>query len=326
MIGVIYKMELTKEKRLWMYKKMYEVRLFEQEVDRLFKANMIWGTCHLSVGEEATAVGSIAAIREDDMITSTHRGHGHCIAKGGKLPLMFAELLGKETGYCKGRGGSMHIADIESGNLGANGIVGGGIPIATGAALASKLKGDNKVTLCFFGDGANNQGVFHESLNMASLWKLPVVYICENNVYGMSLHVGKSTAVANIADRASAYSMPGVIVDGNDVEAVYFAVKEAVERARRGEGPTLIEAKTYRWLGHSKSDANLYRTREEIESWKLKCPIKRYREKLISENIATADELDEIENKVKKEIEEALKFAMESPEPSVADIELDVYA
>ncbi|MGB9839410.1 pyruvate dehydrogenase (acetyl-transferring) E1 component subunit alpha [Thermovenabulum sp.] len=319
-------MELTKEKRLWMYRKMYEVRLFEQEVDRLFKANMIWGTCHLSIGEEATAVGAIAALREDDMITSTHRGHGHCIAKGGKLPLMFAELLGKETGYCKGRGGSMHIADIESGNLGANGIVGGGIPIATGAALASKLKGDNKVTLCFFGDGANNQGVFHESLNMASLWKLPVVYICENNVYGMSLHVAKSTAVENIADRASAYSIPGVVVDGNDVEAVYEVVKEAVERARRGEGPTLIEAKTYRWMGHSKSDANLYRTKEEIESWKLKCPIKRYREKLISENIASAEEIENIEYQVKKEIEEALKFAMESPEPSVTDIELDVYA
>jgi len=305
---------------------MYEIRLFEQEVDRLFKANMIWGTCHLSIGEEATAVGAIAAIKEDDMITSTHRGHGHCIAKGGKLPLMFAELLGRETGYCKGRGGSMHIADIESGNLGANGIVGGGIPIATGAALASKLKRDNKVTLCFFGDGANNQGVFHESLNIASLWKLPVVYICENNVYGMSLHVSKSTAVANIADRAAAYSMPGIVVDGNDVEEVYNAVKEAVERARRGEGPSLIEAKTYRWLGHSKSDANLYRTKEEIESWKLKCPIKRYKEKLIMENIATIEEIESIEKEVVKDIEEALKFAMESPEPSIDDIESDVYA
>ncbi|MGB9813407.1 MAG: thiamine pyrophosphate-dependent dehydrogenase E1 component subunit alpha [Thermovenabulum sp.] len=319
-------MELTKEKRLWMYRKMYEIRLFEQEVDRLFKANMIWGTCHLSIGEEATAVGAIAAIKEDDMITSTHRGHGHCIAKGGKLPLMFAELLGRETGYCKGRGGSMHIADIESGNLGANGIVGGGIPIATGAALASKLKRDNKVTLCFFGDGANNQGVFHESLNIASLWKLPVVYICENNVYGMSLHVSKSTAVANIAERAAAYSMPGIVVDGNDVEEVYNAVKEAVERARRGEGPSLIEAKTYRWLGHSKSDANLYRTKEEIESWKLKCPIKRYKEKLIMENIATIEEIESIEKEVVKDIEEALKFAVESPEPSIDDIESDVYA
>lgn len=305
---------------------MYEIRLFEQEVDRLFKANMIWGTCHLSIGEEATAVGAIAAIKEDDMITSTHRGHGHCIAKGGKLPLMFAELLGRETGYCKGRGGSMHIADIESGNLGANGIVGGGIPIATGAALASKLKRDNKVTLCFFGDGANNQGVFHESLNIASLWKLPVVYVCENNVYGMSLHVSKSTAVANIAERAAAYSMPGIVVDGNDVEEVYNAVKEAVERARRGEGPSLIEAKTYRWLGHSKSDANLYRTKEEIESWKLKCPIKRYKEKLIMENIATIEEIESIEKEVVKDIEEALKFAVESPEPSIDDIESDVYA
>ncbi|KXG74650.1 Acetoin:2,6-dichlorophenolindophenol oxidoreductase subunit alpha [Fervidicola ferrireducens] len=318
--------ELTAEKKLWMYRKMYEIRCFELEVDRLFKANMIWGTCHLSVGEEATAVGAIAALEKDDMITSTHRGHGHCIAKGGKLPQMFAELLGKETGYCRGRGGSMHIADIETGNLGANGIVGGGIPIATGAALASKMKKDGKVTLCFFGDGANNQGVFHESLNIASLWKLPVVYVCENNQYGMSVAFKKSTAAENVADRAAAYNMPGEIVDGNDVEAVYFAVKKAVDRARRGEGPSLIEAKTYRWLGHSKSDANVYRTKEEIEEWKKRCPIKRYRAKLVEEGVATEEELEKIEKEVEREIQEAIEYAKNSPEPSVEDIADGVYA
>lgn len=319
-------MELSREKKLWMYRKMYEIRCFELEVDRLFKANMIWGTCHLSVGEEATAVGAIAALEPEDMITSTHRGHGHCLAKGGELPRMFAELLGRETGYCRGKGGSMHIADLDTGNLGANGIVGGGIPIATGAALASKMKKDGKVTLCFFGDGANNQGVFHESLNIASLWKLPVVYLCENNQYGMSGAFHKTTAAANVADRAAAYNMPGEVVDGNDVEAVYFAVKKAVDRARRGEGPSLIEAKTYRWLGHSKSDANLYRTKEEIEEWKARCPIKRYRAKLIQEGVATEEELDGIERDVERQIQEAIEYAKNSPEPSVETIADDVYA
>lgn len=319
-------MSLTRDKKLWMYRKMLEIRHFELEVDRLFKANMIWGTCHLSVGEEASAVGSIGALEESDMITSTHRGHGHCLAKGGELPGMFAELLGKETGYCRGRGGSMHIADLKKGNLGANGIVGGGIPIATGAALASKMKKDGKVTLCFFGDGAANQGCFHESVNFASVNKLPIVYICENNLYGMSVPFSKASSVENIADRAAAYSMPGAIVDGNDVEAVYEAVKKAVERARRGEGPSLIENKTYRWLGHSKSDANVYRTKEEIEEWKQKCPIKRYRQKLINTGTASAEELDKIEKEVEKAIQDAIEYAKNSPEPSVKDIMDGVYA
>jgi len=323
--GVDY-MSLTRDKKLWMYRKMLEIRHFELEVDKLFKANMIWGTCHLSVGEEASAVGSIAALEDGDMITSTHRGHGHCLAKGGELPGMFAELLGRETGYCRGRGGSMHIADLEKGNLGANGIVGGGIPIATGAALASKMKKDGKVTLCFFGDGAANQGCFHESVNLAAVNKLPIVYICENNLYGMSVPFGKASSVENIADRAVAYSMPGSIVDGNDVEAVYEAVKKAVERARKGEGPSIVENKTYRWLGHSKSDANVYRTKEEIEEWKQKCPIKRYRQKLINEGAATEAELDRIEKEVEKAIQDAIEYAKNSPEPSVQDIMDGVYA
>ncbi|HHY42491.1 MAG TPA: thiamine pyrophosphate-dependent dehydrogenase E1 component subunit alpha [Thermoanaerobacterales bacterium] len=318
-------MTLSREKKLWMYRKMHEIRNFELEVDRLFKANLIWGTCHLSVGQEASAVGAIAALDEKDMITSTHRGHGHCIAKGGKLPQMFAELLGKETGYCRGRGGSMHIADLEMGNLGANGIVAGGIPIATGAALASKLKKDGKVTLCFFGDGATSQGAFHEAVNLAAVMKLPVVYVCENNLYGMSVPFKKASAAKDVADRAKAYNIPGVIVDGNDVEAVYNVVKEAVERARKGEGPSLIEAKTYRWLGHSKSDPRVYRTREEEEEWKQKCPIKRYRQQLISEGIEE-EVLNKIEKEVEDEIKKALEYAQNSPEPKVEEIMEGVYA
>jgi len=319
-------MTLSKEKKKWMYRKMCEIRDFELEVDRLFKADLIWGTCHLSVGQEASAVGAIAALDEKDMITSTHRGHGHCIAKGGKLPQMFAELLGKETGYCRGRGGSMHIADLELGNLGANGIVGGGIPIATGAALASKLKKDGKVTLCFFGDGATNQGVFHEAVNLAAVKKLPVIYLCENNQYGMSVPFKKASAVKDAAGRAAAYDIPGIIVDGNDIEAVYQVVKEAVKRARQGDGPSLIEAKTYRWLGHSKSDPRVYRTRQEEEEWKQKCPIKRYRQKLINEGTATEEEITKIQEAVEKAIQEALEYALNSPEPKIEEIMDGVYA
>jgi len=319
-------MELSKEKLLWMYKKMVQIRQFELKTDELYKKNMIWGTYHLYVGEEAAAVGACAALEPTDYITSTHRGHGHTIAKGADLKRMMAELLGKETGYCKGRGGSMHIADISTGHLGANGIVAGGIPIATGAALASKLRGDGKVTLCFFGDGAANTGAFNESLNMASIWKLPVIYFCENNQYAMSAPVNKFTAVKNIADRAASYSMPGVIVDGNDVLEVYKAVKEAVERARRGEGPTLVEAKTYRWFGHSKSDPRVYRTREEEEEWKKRDPIKRFAERLLSEGVATEEELKKIDEEVAKEIEEAYQFAVESPDPNVEDLAKYVYA
>lgn len=319
-------MTLSREKKIWMYQKMCEIRDFELEVDRLFKANLIWGTCHLSVGQEASAVGAISALDEKDMITSTHRGHGHCIAKGGELPQMFAELLGKETGYCRGRGGSMHIADLEMGNLGANGIVGGGIPIATGAALASKLKKDGKVTLCFFGDGATSQGAFHEAVNLAAVKKLPVVFVCENNQYGMSVPFKKASAAKNAADRATAYNIPGIIVDGNDIEAVYKVVKEAVDRSRNGEGPSLIEAKTYRWLGHSKSDPRVYRTRQEEEEWKQKCPIKRYRQKLINEGTATEEELAKIQEAVEKAIQEALEYALNSPEPKIEEIMDGVYA
>jgi len=319
-------MELSKEKLLWMYKKMVEIRKFELKVDELFKKNLIWGTCHLYVGEEATAVGACAALNPDDYITSTHRGHGHTIAKGADLKKMMAELLGKETGYCKGRGGSMHIVDVSTGNLGANGIVAGGIPIATGAGLASKIRKDGKATICFFGDGAANEGAFHESLNMAGIWKLPVIYICENNQYGMSNPVKKSTAVKDIAQRAVSYNMPGEIVDGNDVIEVYETVRRAVERAKNGEGATLIESKTYRWMGHSKSDPRVYRTREEEEEWKKKDPIKRLADKIKQENIVTQEELNQIEEEVEKEIEEAYQFAINSPDPRVEELTKYVYA
>ncbi len=251
---------------------MWTTRRFEEAVDDLFARGLMHGTMHLSIGQEASATGACMALRDDDAITSTHRGHGHCIGKGADLTRMMAELLAKETGYCRGRGGSMHIADVATGNLGANGIVGGGIPIAAGAALAYQLRGEDHVVACFFGDGATNEGAFHEAVNLAAIWKLPVVFICENNKYGMSFSTEKSMAVDTIAERASAYGIPGVSVDGNDVAAVYDVVHAAVERARAGDGPTLVESVTYRHKGHSKSDKNLYRTREEISEWREQGP------------------------------------------------------
>jgi len=280
---------------------------------------------HLSIGMEASAVGSIAALRPDDLILSTHRGHGHCIAKGADLKLMMAEFMGKETGYCRGRGGSMHIADVEGGNLGANGVVGGGIPIAVGVGLSLKMQKRDQIILCFFGDGAANLGPFHEALNMAAIWKLPVVYVCENNQYAMSFSVKKAFAIERISDRAAAYGMPGVTVDGNDLMAVYQAVSQAVKRARAGEGPTLIENVTYRWRGHSKSDANRYRTREEIEAWKQKCPIKRFRARLIEEGILTEEEADRIAQEAYAAVDAAVAFAEASPEPTLETIEEGVY-
>ncbi|HHE71655.1 MAG TPA: thiamine pyrophosphate-dependent dehydrogenase E1 component subunit alpha, partial [Chloroflexi bacterium] len=231
---------------------MYTIRAFEERAEQLYALGKVHGTMHLSIGEEASAVGSIAALRPDDLILSTHRGHGHCIAKGADLNRMMAEFLGKETGYCRGRGGSMHIADVAGGNLGANGVVGGGLPISVGVGLALRMQKRDQIVLCFFGDGAANNGAFHESLNMAAIWKLPVVFVCENNQYAMSLSVRRAFAIERISDRAAAYGMPGVTVDGNDLLAVYQAVSSAVQRARANQGPTLIENVTYRWRGHSK--------------------------------------------------------------------------
>lgn len=319
------KPDLSKEQLQDMYMKMLLTRAFEEKVAYFFSRGMVHGTTHLYVGEEATAIGAIANFEDDEWMTSTHRGHGHTIAKGLDVNRMMAELLGKESGYCKGKGGSMHISDITMGHLGANGIVGGGIPIATGAALTVRLRGEDKVVLCFFGDGAINEGTFHESLNMASAWKLPVVFICENNQYGMSMSTKRATNIDDLSVRAQAYGIPGKRIDGQDVFEVYEAVKEAKEHARK-EGPYLLISETYRYLGHSKSDANAYRTKEEINEWKKKDPILRMRSYLEESKTFKADELDKMEAKAKQLIEEAVEFANTSPDPAPEDLPNDVYA
>ena len=319
-------MALSEAKKRELLRQMYTIRAFEEKAEQLYTLGKIHGTMHLSIGMEASAVGAIAALRPDDLILSTHRGHGHCIAKGADLNRMVAEFMGKEAGYCRGRGGSMHIADVEGGNLGANGVVGGGIPIAVGVGLSLKMQKRDQIILCFFGDGAANLGPFHEALNMAAIWKLPVVYVCENNQYAMSFSVKKAFAIEHISDRAAAYGMPGTTVDGNDVLAVYQAVSQAVEQARAGAGPALIENVTYRWRGHSKSDANRYRTREEIESWKQKCPIKRFRARLVKEKVLTEEDADQIEQEAYAAIDAAVAFAEASPEPTLETIEEGVYA
>jgi len=305
---------------------MHLIRAFEEKADELYALGKVHGTMHLSIGQEAMAVGAIAALRPEDYILSTHRGHGHCIAKGADVKIMMAEFMGKESGYCCGRGGSMHIADMEGGNLGANGVVGGGIGMAVGAGLTLKMRGSGQVIVCFFGDGAANRGIFHEALNMAAIWTLPVVYICENNRYGMSMSVERAFPIEDIATRAAAYNMPGVVVDGNDVLAVYEATLEAVERARGGGGPSLIEGKTYRWKGHSKSDQERYRTKEEVEAWKERCPIRRFRARLINEKVIDEVEASRVAEEARRLIEEAVAFAEASPEPSVETILEGVYA
>jgi pyruvate dehydrogenase E1 component alpha subunit len=316
---------MNKNLMIKMYKEMVRIRRFEERVLELFSKGKIPGMLHSYIGEEAVAAGACSAINSDDYITSTHRGHGHVIAKGADLKRMMAELFAKSTGYNKGKGGSMHIAEPNIGILGANGIVGGGIPIATGSALSSKILKNNKVTLCFFGDGASNQGTFHESINLASAFNLPCVYICENNLYGVSVKQTQVRKVKDIADRAKGYAIPGVIVDGNDVIAVYRAVMEAVNRAREGEGPTLIECKTYRWRGHYEGDPVNYRTEEELEEWKKKDPIKRFSKKLLSDGMLNKEKLEEIEKEVKKEIDEAVDFADKSPKPDELVALEDVY-
>ncbi len=305
---------------------MYRIRAFEEKVDELFMRGEVHGTTHLSIGEEATASGALMALQADDYITSTHRGHGHCIAKGADLNLMVAELLGKETGYCRGRGGSMHIADVKTGNLGANGVVGGGIPIATGVGLSIKLQGLDRICLCFFGDGASNEGTFHEAINMASIWNLPVVFLCENNQYGMSMSTHRSMHNETIAQRATAYGIPGERIDGNDALAVYEAVYKAAQRARSGGGPTLIESYTYRYKGHSKSDQNRYRTRDEIREWQQRDPIQRFIAVLTERNIMSQQEIQETEAAAYQAIEDAYAFAQGSPDPDPETLLEGVYA
>ncbi|WP_097668040.1 thiamine pyrophosphate-dependent dehydrogenase E1 component subunit alpha [Anaerosalibacter massiliensis] len=318
--------DISKETILEMYKRMNEARAFEEKVSYFFARGMVHGTTHLSIGQEASSVGACMALNNDDLITSTHRGHSQVIGKGIDLNKMMAELLGKYTGYCKGKGGSMHIADVDAGNLGANGVVGGGHGIAVGAALTQQMKKTGKVVLCFFGDGASNEGSFHEALNLASVWKLPVIFYCENNLYGMSVPQNKAMNIKNIADRAKSYGIPGHIIDGNNAVEVYNRTKEIAKYVREGNGPVLIESKTYRWLGHSKSDAQIYRSKEEVEEWKSKCPIKQLRNYIIENKISTEEELDKIENNARESIEKAVEFANNSPNPPIETITEDVYA
>jgi TPP-dependent pyruvate/acetoin dehydrogenase alpha subunit len=304
---------------------LFAIRFFEEAVDGLFARGLMHGTMHLSIGQEAVATGVCAALRQSDYITSTHRGHSHCIAKGADLTRMMAELLAKQTGYCRGRGGSMHIADAKTGNLGANGIVAGGIPIATGAALTQKLRGTDNVVVSFFGDGATNEGAFHEALNLAAVWELPVIFVCENNKYGMSFSTAKSMKVENIAERAAAYGMPGLTVDGNEVDDVYAATVEAVERARSGGGPTLIECITYRHKGHSKSDKNLYRTKEEIEFWKTQDPVGKFETTLVEKGVLTREEVEAITERVRGEIRNAIQEATAAPDSDPAELLSSVF-
>jgi len=319
-------MSLSNEKMVSMYTTMVKIRQFETRVQAFFADGKIPGFVHLYIGEEAVATGACANLRDSDYITSTHRGHGHLIAKGGDLKRMMAEIFGRTTGYCKGKGGSMHIADVELGILGANGIVGGGGPLANGAALAIQIRGEDNVAVCFFGDGASNQGTTQEALNLASAWKLPVVFVNENNGYGISCPVSKSMAITDIADRAAAYDMPGVVVDGNDVLAVYEAVGEAVRRARSGEGPSLIECKTYRWRGHFEGDACVYRDSDELDCWIERDPIKLFEARLAEAGVLAGDAAGRIQAAVEKDLEAAVAFALSSPLPDAADLTTDVYA
>ncbi len=307
-----------------LYRKMVLCRFFEDKSYELFSQNMIPGTLHLYAGQEAVAVGVIEALRNDDYIESTHRGHGHCVAKGADLGKMMAELMGKKTGYCKGKGGSMHVADFSIGNLGAEGVVAAGLPIAVGAALAIKLRKSDQVVACFFGDGAANNGTFGESLNMASIWGLPVIFVCENNLYAMSVPQAIASSVKDFAVRASGYNMPGIVVDGMDVLAVYQAAQRAIERARKGEGPTLLECKTYRWRGHSrlKSHESKLFFPGEYEEWRKKDPLDNFKMK----KLIPPEEIERIENEVAQEIEKAVKFATDSPYPEPEEALEDVYA
>jgi pyruvate dehydrogenase E1 component alpha subunit len=317
--------ELSKEKLLQVYERMNLIRAFEDKAAALFAEGKLPGFVHLYAGEEAIGVGVCSHLTDADFITSTHRGHGHCIAKGVEVKPMMAELYGKITGSCKGKGGSMHIADVDKGMLGANGIVGGGGPLACGAGLMAKVKGTDQVTVCFFGDGASEQGTMHEGMNMAKIWKLPVVFVCENNGFAESTPASYHCSAKDIADRAAAYNMPGFTIDGTDFFAVYEAAGEAIARARRGEGPSLIECKAFRYYGHFEGDAKRYYTEAMLEDFKKRDPIFRFRQRILDRNLVSAAELDAIEAKAKQVVEEAVKFGEESPYPALEDCLTDVY-
>jgi pyruvate dehydrogenase E1 component alpha subunit len=311
-----------------LYERMLTIRIFEEHVNQLYTTAKMPGLAHLYSGEEAVAVGVCAALRREDYITSTHRGHGHCLAKGASIDRMFAELLGREAGYCRGKGGSMHIADQQSGNLGANAIVGGSAGIATGAALSAKMRASGQVAVCFFGEGALGQGLLYEVMNMASLWKLPVVYVCENNLYSEYTHFSETTA-GSLTARAEAFGIPAATVDGQDVRAVLGASTEAVERARRGEGPSFLICETYRTHGHHVGDVDraYYRPREEEAAWRDdRDPIVRLGAWLRERELASAEELDAIEVRIRGEIEAGVAFALDAPYPAAEEVDMHVYA
>ncbi|RRD40411.1 thiamine pyrophosphate-dependent dehydrogenase E1 component subunit alpha [Leptotrichia sp. OH3620_COT-345] len=320
-------MKLSKNRLLNMYELMLDARNFDLKVNQLVKRGMVPGMTHLSVGEEAANIGALAALNPDDIITSNHRGHAQVIGKGIDLNGMMAEIMGKATGTCKGKGGSMHIADLENGNLGANGIVGGGHGIAVGAAYTQKVKNTGKIVVCFFGDGATNEGSFHEALNLASVWKVPVIFYSINNGYGISTSINKVMNIEHIYERAGSYGIPGYFIeDGNDVLAVYETFEKAVKYVREGKGPVLVESITYRWFGHSSSDPGKYRTKEEVDEWKKKDPNIKFKNYLIENKIATEEELEKMDEISKKKIEESVEFAKNSPEPTIESAYEDIFA
>jgi pyruvate dehydrogenase E1 component alpha subunit len=317
---------IAREKVLDMYRTMVRIRTFEERVAKEFAAGRVVGFAHLYIGEEAVATGACANLRADDYIVSTHRGHGHIIAKGGKTDRMMAELFGKKTGYCEGKGGSMHIADPDIGILGANGIVGAGIPIAGGVGLSTKLRGTDQVVVCFFGDGANNTASFHEGVNLASAFKLPVVYVVENNLWAMSTRTTTCMNITDITVRAAAYGIPGVTVDGNDVLAVYDAVGQAVWRARQGGGPTLLVCQTYRRRGHSEGDPGAYKPKEEAAEWLKKDPIATARQRFVAMGILSQSQADSVEREMLEELDKAVQFAEQSPYPAPEETLENVFA
>jgi len=316
----------SKEQAEHYLRQMMHIRKFEDKMMDLMSKNIAQGGSHLYAGEEAVAVGAVAAIRPDDYIASTHRGHGHCVAKGGKLDELMAEILGKATGCCGGKGGSLHLADVSTGNLGANGVVAGGLGIATGAGLSIKMRGEDKVVICFFGDGAMNEGIVHECMNMASKWQLPVIYLVENNLYGMSVAIARSSRLEDHTKRAVAYDMPGTAVDGQDVLAVRDGVAVCAQRARAGRGPSLLIANTYRYYGHSRSDPRAYRTKEEEAYWHDRDPIKLFSAECIARGILSKNQVRAIDDATTEEIEQATQFAIDSPMPEPGELYTDVYA
>ncbi len=323
-------MDEERDLYMMMLRRMMLIREFEENVKTMSRGGELVGMAHCYIGEEAVAVGACAALRDDDYITGNHRSHGHPISKGGDVRRAMAELLGKATGYCKGKGGSMHLADFDIGILGESGIVGSALPVAVGAAMGSKMQGNDRVVVAFFGDGASNQGACHEAMNLAAIWKLPVIFLCENNQYAVTTSFKDSVAVENISDRAAAYDMPGVLVDGQDVLAMYEATVQAVERGRAGLGPTLMEARTYRFEDHSEGLARIirepYRSDEEVDRWRLRDPIVLHSRWLVEQAIASEDEIEGVRQEVEETIAEALQFARESPYPEVEDLMTDMYA